>query len=152
MLPTAVLKLCSPLGSWECFTCWARPTDDDIRSWSRVSPAEGVRTQWQRPRLTIIRVCDVTVSGRLLWTIELEMHQCLKLHTWRIPACALSPKHPEMLSTTDCVSSRTLQHIVKDELQQSEGKNAQIKQGKILQIPESRPRLVARQTCSAAQS
>lgn len=100
------------------FTLETCPTAEYIRSRSLVSPAEGVRAQWQRTQLTTIRVCAVIVSGRLLSIITLLMHRLSKRRTW-LPNCANLPvtlgTYPEtLLSTRNWISSFTSQH--KDEL------------------------------------
>ena len=83
-------------------TWLSRPVPPLTRSWSHVSPAEGVRAQWQGPQLTIIRVCGVIVSDRLLRTDTLALLHRLKLWTWRLQKSQLLPpalKHLALQST-----------------------------------------------------
>lgn len=56
---------------------WPVPQETP-RSWFHVSPADGVRAQWQTLWLTTIRVCGVIVSDGLLRTVTVTQHRWLK--------------------------------------------------------------------------
>lgn len=90
---------------WRCVTLQACPTTHNVRFWSHVCPAEGVRTQWQTAQLTIMRVCGCDCdwqANRNYYITNAPLMETLNLKSSLKSASLILTlhTHPETLSNS----------------------------------------------------